>query len=118
MFTKEQARAKMQDFIDFQNNLFVWNDGYNPEIVIYDDLTQDKEFGWIFYWQVKTINEDYSNVIAGNGPIIIEKNSLDMYEMGTALDPEEYIEMYLEDKNKLAKLDKDDDGVWDIVNLD
>lgn len=118
MFTKEQAKAKMQEYIDFQNNLFIWNDGYNPEIIIYDNLTQERNFGWVFYWQVKNVKEDYSNIIIGNGPIIIEKETLEMYKMGTGLDPEEYEKMYLDNKNLLAKLEKDIDGIWDVVNLD
>lgn len=117
MFTKEQAKAKMQEYVDFQNNLFIWNDGYNPEIIIYENLTQERDFGWIFFWQVKNVKEDYSNVIVGNGPIIVEKKTLNMYKMGTGLDPEEYIKVYLKNKNKLGKLEKNNKDIWNITNF-
>lgn len=39
MYTKEQAQSKMQEFVDFQNNLAIWNGGENLDIIIYDELT-------------------------------------------------------------------------------
>lgn len=118
MYTRKEAQEKAQKFVDFQNNLFIWNDGFNPEIIIYEELMQERDFGWIFFWQVKNVKEDYSNVIAGNGPVIVEKETLDMYKMGTAMESEKYIDLYLKDKNALAKLEKDKDGTWDVVNID
>ncbi len=69
----------------------------------------------MFYWQVKDVNEDLSNVLIGNGPIIIEKNTLHMYKMMTAISVEENIELYKKDKNKLLQLE-DQDGFFDPVN--
>lgn len=45
--------------------------------------------------------------------LIIEKDSLDIYEMMTAISVEENIKLYLEDKNKLGLLKKSDSGIWD-----
>lgn len=119
MFTKEQAQAKMQEFIDFQNNLRIWNEWGEPDIAIYDHLTIEKDFGWIFYWQRKNANmENINTFIVGNGPIIIEKKTLNMYGMMTAYSVEKNIEIYLENKNKLSKLEKDEDGIFDVVNID
>lgn len=117
MYTKEQARAKMQRFVDYQNNLIVWNDRGEPDIIIYEHLTEEHPFGWVFYWQVKNIKEDFSNFLAGNGPIIIEKNTLNMYKMMTAISVEENIELYKKDKNKLLQLEEDQDGFFDPVNV-
>ncbi|WP_332453301.1 hypothetical protein [Chryseobacterium aquaticum] len=117
MNTKEQAKAKMQRFVDYQNNLIAWNDRGEPDVVIYDHLTEEHSFGWVFYWQVKDIKEDFSNFLAGNGPIIIEKETLNMYKMMTAISTEENIELYKKDKNKLLQLEEDQDGFFDPVNL-
>lgn len=118
MYTFEQAKAKMQKYVDYQNNLFLWNYNSKPNIIIYDHLTQIRDFGWVFYWQAKDIKEDYSNVVVGNGPIIIEKDTLDMYKMMTAIDEEENIKLYLKDKNSLAKLEMNEYGNFDVVNID
>jgi hypothetical protein len=91
MYTKEQARAKMQRFVDYQNNLIIWNEEGEPDIVIYDHLTEEHPFGRVFYWQVENIKEDFSNFLAGNGPIIIEKDTLNMYKMMTAISVEEIL---------------------------
>ncbi|MGH1518781.1 hypothetical protein [Chryseobacterium sp. JK1] len=117
MYTKEQAQAKMQRFVDYQNNLIIWNNEGIPDIIIYDNLTEDHSFGWVFYWQVKNIKKDYSNFLSGNGPIIIEKATLNMYKMMTAISVEENIELYESDKNKLLQLEEDDEGLFDPVNL-
>ncbi|GAA4760845.1 MULTISPECIES: hypothetical protein [Flavobacterium] len=118
MYTEKQARAKMQEYIDYMNNSFFWNYDWKPGIIIYDNLTRVEEFGWIYFWQVQEVREDLSNVISGNGPILIEKETLDMYKMMTGLTVEENIKKYLKCKNDLAKLEKDEDGNFDIINID
>ncbi|WP_223598271.1 hypothetical protein [Chryseobacterium sp. GVT01B] len=117
MYTKEEAKAKMQRFVDYQNKLIIWNDMGEPDIIIYDQLTEEHSFGWIFYWQVKDIKDNFSNVLAGNGPIIIEKDTLNVYKMMTAISVEENIMLYKKDKNKLLQLEEDQDGFFDPVNL-
>jgi hypothetical protein len=113
MHTFEEAKTKMQDYIDFTNLLF--NENYpnmNWEISIIDRLTKVYDFGWVFFYE-----SGNNNLLAGNGPMIILKENLHMYQMMTSLDVEENIKLFLEDKNKLARIEKDDDGVWDTVNL-
>lgn len=117
MYTKEEAKAKMQRFVDYQNNLIIWNDNGEPDIIIYDHLTEDHPFGWVFYWQVKDIKDNFSNVLSGNGPIIIEKDTLNVYKMMTAISVEENIMLYKKDKNKLLQLEEDQDGFFDPINL-
>lgn len=45
MYTKEQAKAKMQRFVNYENNLRIWNDLGKPNIIIFEDLTQEHPFG-------------------------------------------------------------------------
>ena len=118
MYTRKEAQEKAQKFVDFQNNLFIWNDGFNPEIIIYEELMQERDFGWIFFWQVKEVKADFSNVIGGNGPLIVEKETLDVYQMGPGMSVEEYINMYLRDKNALIKLEMNEFGEFDAVNVE
>lgn len=84
-----------------------------PNIIIFEDLTQEHPFGWVLYWQVK---DDFSKSLAGNAPIIIEKETLNVYCMMTAISVEENIELYKSDKNKLLQLEEDEDGFFDPVN--
>ncbi|MGG5210837.1 hypothetical protein ACQWU4_18105 [Chryseobacterium sp. MIQD13] len=107
----------MQRFVDYQNNLIVGNEEGEPDIIIYDHLTEEHPFRWVFYWQVKNIKEDFSNFLAGNGPIIIEKDTLNVYKMMTAISTEENIELYKKDKNKLLQLEEDQDVFFDPVNI-
>lgn len=103
----------MQDYIDFTNLLF--NENYpnkNWNISIIDKLTKEYDFGWVFFYE-----SDTNNLFAGNGPIIILKDNLYMCQMMTSLDVEENIKLFVEDKNKLARIEKDEYGVWDIVNF-
>lgn len=113
MHTFEEAKNKMQDYINFTNLLF--NENYpstNWNISMIDKLTKEYDFGWVFFYESVT-----NNLLAGNGPIIILKDNLDMYQMMTSLGIEENIKLFLEDKNKLARIEKDENGVWDTVNL-
>lgn len=71
----------------------------------------------MFYWQVKDVKDDFSKALAGNGPIIIEKETLNVYYMMTAISVEENIELYKSDKNKLLQLEEDEDGFFDPVNM-
>ncbi|HEX9981606.1 MAG TPA: hypothetical protein VGB50_13680 [Flavobacterium sp.] len=116
MYTKQQAEEKVREFLTFQNNIFIWNspEGEDPEIKMISSKTTEHEFGWVFYYHAK----DPENPLIGNGPLIIDKKTLDMYEMSTALPEEHYIKKFLKNKNSLAQIEKDDDGIWDIVNLD
>lgn len=117
MYTFEQAKQLMQKYVDFQNNVFLWTDNIKTNIIILDKFTEEHPFGWVFYWQEKNLKKDNSNFVVGNGPIIIEKETLDMYTMMTALPVKENIEIYLENKNKLAKLTMDEYGNFDVVNI-
>jgi hypothetical protein len=113
MYFLNQAKNKMQQYIDFTNQLFREN---YPEIKwdisIIEKLTEEHDFGWIFFYQ-----SNNNNQLAGNGPMIIEKKTLDMYQMMTGLSIEDNIKKYLENKNNLTKIDMNENGIWDTVNL-
>ncbi|WP_046754934.1 hypothetical protein [Kordia jejudonensis] len=115
MYTKEQAQTVMQEYVDFIIKDILWNEEEESDIIIYENATEEFDFGWIFCYDVRDSKKN--SPLVGNGPVIVEKETLDTYEMHTAYSYEDNIKMYLEDKMKLGKLEKDEDGFWDIVNL-
>jgi hypothetical protein len=116
MYTKEQAQEKMQKFVDYKNSSIELNHGYFPDVIIYEDNTKDYGFCWVFYWQVREINEDYSNLIVGNGPMLIEKDTLNMYKLGTGVEIADQIEEFKEDKNIFLHIEADEWGNFDAIN--
>lgn len=66
------------------------------EALIIDDLTIEKEYGWIFFYNsriyLETGNEDY--LFYGNAPLIVEKEDGSFHYTGTARDTEYYITQY------------------------
>lgn len=66
------------------------------EALIIDDLTIEKEYGWIFFYNsriyLETGNIHYSFI--GNAPFIVEKEDGSFHYTGTARDTEYYITQY------------------------
>ena len=116
MYTKKQAQEKIQKFIDYKNDSHILNYEFNADIIIYEELTEELDFCWIFFWNVRNSNKD--NSLIGNGPIIIEKDSLDMYMMATGLSVEDNLKEFKKNKDYLSKLEEDEDGNWDFVNIE
>jgi hypothetical protein len=69
------------------------------EMVVLDDCTIEKEFGWIFFWDSKLHQqtEEFKHALAGNAPIIVNKTDGSLHITGTAYPIEHYIGEY-EDK--------------------
>ena len=105
----------MQKFIDAENISHELNYEFNGDIIIIEKLTEELDFCWIFYWNYNNSNADHS--LIGNGPVIVEKDTLDMYMMATGRTVEDNIKEFLTHKDYLSKLEEDEDGNWDFVNL-
>lgn len=72
MLTKEAARAAALNY--------VWGIAYDrtdDELVLVDDATMEKPYGWIFFYSSKRWREtgDASYVLTGNAPFLVEKES-------------------------------------------
>lgn len=63
------------------------------ELVIVDEDTIEKDYGWIFFYNSREFLEtgEFSARVAGNGPIVIEKADGRITQLGTARPSEEYI---------------------------
>jgi len=75
------------------------NSNYNvpgDRLVVLDAHTIEKEYGWVFFYDSLKYLEtgDCSYLIAGNSPIIVEKQDGSLHTLGTALSPEESIKEY------------------------
>jgi len=68
----------------------------NDEPVILDELTIEKDFGWIFFYNSRKFieTEEFSYTILGNAPIIINKFDGSLHYTGTAYEVEHYITEY------------------------
>lgn len=66
------------------------------ELVIIDDETIEKEYGWVFFYQTKKYLKTGNIVdsLVGNAPYIVNKYTGELIETGTANPIEEYIAEY------------------------
>ncbi|MVM29925.1 hypothetical protein GO755_07770 [Spirosoma sp. HMF4905] len=109
MLTFESARELAQSYIHKMNENHV---DYDPVYLSYlrrNDPTytqvkttlvltdsQEESFGWIFFYNSKEFLEtgNLSYALGGNSPIIINKQTGELWETGTAHPVEYYIEKY------------------------
>jgi hypothetical protein len=69
---------------------------HEDEFIIIDDVTIEKEYGWIFSYNSKKYIEtdDFSYCIVGNGPIVVNKESGLVEELGGGPQVENFIAEY------------------------
>ncbi|WP_226669117.1 YrhB domain-containing protein [Microbulbifer aggregans] len=72
-------------------------DPYDPiECVVLEDETIEKPWGWVFFYQSKAYLEsgDFRDMVGGNAPYIVNRQTGAITETGTAHDIEHYINEY------------------------
>ena len=71
------------------------------DVVIMDDVTIEKEWGWVFFYQSERYlkTKEFSYMLFGNAPYIVNRLSGEMRITGTA----HPIEYYIEDYEKLLQ---------------
>jgi len=72
------------------------NISYGIECVLLKDKTIEKDWGWVFFYQSAAFikSGDFCDMIGGNAPIIINKQTGKLIYTGTAYDIEHYIKEY------------------------
>jgi Immunity protein 35 len=82
MINQQQARELVYEEINKPDPY--WPD--KPEMIILDERTVEKDFGWVFYWTSRPWHEtgDFQQAIVGNGPIIISREGGSLYECGAS----------------------------------
>ena len=92
MLTREAAKQIVESKLN-QHDPY-WPD--KPKIIVIDNETIEKEWGWVFFYDtseyVKTGDSD--DGLVGNAPYIINKNTGEIIETGTAYDIDYYIREY------------------------
>jgi hypothetical protein len=73
IITVEQAKAIALEFINRDFDLSYLNDS----ICIKEDLIQEVEYGWVFYYNSKKFLEtgDFMKMLMGNSPVFVNKNT-------------------------------------------
>jgi hypothetical protein len=71
------------------------NRGYNvpgDQLMVIDSATIEKDYGWVFFYDSRRFleNDDENFMIAGNAPLIVEKDGT-LHWLGTAKPVEEYL---------------------------
>jgi len=66
------------------------------ELVLLDDFTLERAFGWVFFYDSKRHVEtrDFRDAIAGNAPIVVTKINGQVHETGTAFPIEYYLRKF------------------------
>lgn len=70
---------------------------HNPiDCVILEEQTIEKSWGWVFFYQSKAFVEtgEFRKMLGGNAPIIVNRNTGELFHTGTAHDIEHYINQY------------------------
>ena len=70
------------------------------ELRILDEHTIEADFGWVFFWQSQRFLEtgNFSDQLAGNGPLIVDRRDGTVHRTGTAHPVEHYVQQYLQNR--------------------
>ncbi len=104
MLTIEQAKKIVSDRLTSDKSSLL-----NDELLIVDSLTIEKPYAWIFTYTSKLWYEtkDNKHAIAGNAPIIVDKQTGKQTSYSTAYSIDSIIDKYEEEQN-----------IWDLVLVD
>lgn len=66
------------------------------ELVIIPEATLEREYGWVFFYDSRrhVETDDFRYALAGNGPVLVEKDDGSVHEFGTARPVEWFLEEY------------------------
>jgi hypothetical protein len=70
------------------------------EFCLLDEHTIECDFGWVFFWQSQRFlkSGDFSNQLAGNAPLMVDRRDGALHVTGTAHPIEYYIQQYLREQ--------------------
>src|SRR6202171_5442672 len=64
--------------------------GNGPQLILIPRETLERNFGWVFFYG----SSDPSIILAGNAPLIVDRNDESVHVTGTAYSVERYLESY------------------------
>ncbi len=88
MISKEKATDLVEQHIQKYNRLH--------ETALMKDRTIEEDFGWVFFYNLKAFVEhgDRSAMLAGNAPLIYDKDNERIVVTGTRLTIDTYVMLY------------------------
>jgi hypothetical protein len=88
MLTLEEARQLVRRELDGMS--------IGDDLVILDDLTMERPWGWVFFYDLRSYAESVGDMdtLAGNAPYLVKKHTGELFVTGTAEEIEHYIERY------------------------
>src|SRR5688572_834819 len=68
----------------------------DKEIVLLENQTIERPFGWVFFYDTKAYVEggDFRDALLGNAPLIVDRHDGSVHETGTGEPVEFYISQY------------------------
>jgi hypothetical protein len=92
MIDKEQAKSLVERRINTPDPTCP----YKMKLVILDNETIETEWGWVFFYNTEDYLKtgDFYDSLVGNAPYIVNRNTGELVETGTAYDIEDYINEY------------------------
>jgi len=86
--TKTEARQQALSYLRSQEAAA----GF--ELVLMDDRTLERAFGWVFFYDSKRHIEtrDFRDAVVGNAPIVVTKAGGQVHVTGTAFPIEHYLQ--------------------------
>jgi hypothetical protein len=88
--TKSEAEHRASEYLKARE------DEAGCELVLMDQQTLERPFGWVFFYDAKRHLEtgDFRHALAGNAPILVTKADGRIHETGTAFPLEHYLKEY------------------------
>jgi hypothetical protein len=88
--TREEARVLVERYLERHDS------SSDHETVILDRATIERSWGWVFFYQSRAYVEsgDVSHALAGNAPLIVERDSGRVLVTGTGEPIESYLHKF------------------------
>ena len=90
--TYKEAFKVVRNFLDEMTS----SSESTPELTIVEEDTIEKPFGWVFFYQSKIFLEtgEYQHRVAGNGPLIVNREGGNLYICPSYQSSEKSISIY------------------------
>ena len=98
METSSEAESAIQSLLD--ESYEIGTDPYAPKLVVVPEFTQERPWGWVVFYNSKEYLEtkDPKDVVVGNAPFLVDRESGEMMITGTSDPLETYIAEYEQQK--------------------
>jgi hypothetical protein len=90
MIDKQAAHQIAQDYVQQMAK------ASQHDFVLFEDKTQELDFGWVFFYSTRQHVEtgDPRHAVPGNAPIIVDRQDGSLHPTGTAKGTQYYIDEY------------------------